>query len=91
VCISVADPGCFIRDPDPIIFSSRIKDPDPNFFSVRDPGSYMKSGMQTTFFLLLMVSGAKSQSWSMVIIKMSGIRIRKKFIPDPEHWFALTN
>jgi hypothetical protein len=56
---SVADPGCFIPDPDPTIFSSRIPHPDsdPNIFFIPDHGSYyMKSGMQTYFLLLLMLS-----------------------------------
>jgi hypothetical protein len=51
---SVTDPECFIPDPDPNIFSSRI-------LTCFHPESYMKSGMKT-FFLLLMVSGAKSLS-----------------------------
>jgi hypothetical protein len=44
---SVADPGYFIQDPDPTIFSSRIR--IQTFFH---PGSYMKSGMQIYFFLV---------------------------------------
>jgi hypothetical protein len=43
---SVADPGRFIPDPDPTIFSSRIL--IQTFFH---PGSYMKNGMHTYLFL----------------------------------------
>jgi hypothetical protein len=49
---SIADPGChfLIPDPDNTNFSSQIKDPE----------SYTKRGLQSSFFLALMLSGAKS-------------------------------
>jgi hypothetical protein len=46
---SVADPGCFILDPGSGFDHFLIPDLDPNIFS--DPGSYMKSGMQSYVFL----------------------------------------
>jgi hypothetical protein len=36
---SVADPGCFIPDPDPTIAPSRIWIPDPGDKKAPDPGS----------------------------------------------------
>jgi hypothetical protein len=39
VLCSVADPGCFIRDPDPTIAPSRIRIPDPGGKKAPDPGS----------------------------------------------------
>jgi hypothetical protein len=36
---SVADPGCFIPDPDPTIAPSRIRIPDPMGKKAADPGS----------------------------------------------------
>jgi hypothetical protein len=54
--LRIRDVLFLIPDPDPTIFSSRI--PDPNIFH---PRSYMKSGMQTYFFLAsIMLSVAKS-------------------------------
>jgi hypothetical protein len=80
---SIADPGCFISDPDPTIFSSRIR--IQTYFN---PGSYMKCGMQTYFFL---VSYAfRSKVLGLVILK----KIRDpvpggKKVPDsdPQHCF----
>jgi hypothetical protein len=39
VAISVADPGCFILDPDPTIAPFRIRIPDPGGKKAPDPGS----------------------------------------------------
>jgi hypothetical protein len=36
---SVADPGCFIPDPDPTIAPSQIRIPDPGGKKAPDPGS----------------------------------------------------
>jgi hypothetical protein len=38
VCSSVADPGCFIPDPDPTIAPSLIRIPDPGGKKAPDPG-----------------------------------------------------
>jgi hypothetical protein len=89
------DPGCFITDPDPKIFSVRIPDPDPNIFH---PGSYIKRGMKSkNYFMFLLVSGR-----SLKVKKIIGSRIWMKFIrdpggqkaldpgsliPDPQHWY----
>jgi hypothetical protein len=37
--LSVADPGCFIPDPDPTIAPSRIRIPDPGGKKAHVPGS----------------------------------------------------
>jgi hypothetical protein len=67
---SVADPGCFIPDPD--LFPMRI--PDPNIFH---SGSYITRVMKNknTF---IRVSEA-----SFNIQKDNSSQIRKKFIQDP--------
>jgi hypothetical protein len=39
---SVADPGCFIPDPDPTIAPSRIRIPDPGGKQAPDPGSRIR-------------------------------------------------
>jgi hypothetical protein len=52
-----------------------IPDLDPKIFFIPDPGSYMKSGMQTYFILASNVFRSKVY----VIVK----KIREKFIPDP--------
>jgi hypothetical protein len=39
LCASVADPGCFIPDPDPTIALSQIRIPDPGGKKAPDPGS----------------------------------------------------
>jgi hypothetical protein len=70
---SVADPGCFVPDPDQNIFSFRIPDLDPNIFFIPDLGSwiphlvsYMKSEMQTY------VLWFQEQS---LIVSVTGIKI----------------
>jgi hypothetical protein len=70
---SVANSGCFI--PNPAIFSSRIPDSDSNIFLIPDPGSYMKSGMQTYFYLAFYAFRSK------VLVLVTGI---VKKIEDPE-------
>jgi hypothetical protein len=77
VCSSVADPECFMQDPDLTIFSSRI----PTFFN---PGSLIKSGIQTYFFL----ASYAFRNKVLVLVIVKEIRnprsgIRTKFIPDP--------
>jgi hypothetical protein len=57
-----------------------ILDPDPNIFS---SGSYVKSGMQTNFFLASYAFGSKVLV--LAIVKKIGdprCGIRKKFMPD---------
>jgi hypothetical protein len=58
-----------------------IPDRDSNIFFIPDPGSYMKSGMQTSFFLLLILY-FQEQSHSRSL-KDPRTGIRKNFIPDP--------
>jgi hypothetical protein len=48
-------------------------------FFIPDPGSYMKSGMQTFF---LAYSGFRSKALFLVTVKK--IRDPEKFIPDPD-------
>jgi hypothetical protein len=59
---SVEDTGCFIPDPG----SDHFLIPGPrsrsNHLFIPDSGSYMKSGKQTYFLLILMLSGTKSYS-----------------------------
>jgi hypothetical protein len=55
---SVADPGCFIPDPDPTIAPSRIRIPDPGGKKAPDPGSESATPMSTVgqsnnFFCLI--------------------------------------
>jgi hypothetical protein len=69
---SVADPGCFIPDQDPTIFSSRI--PDPKMFFIPDPGFYMKNGINY-FFL----ASYAFRSKVLVLVRDHGTEIR-----DPE-------
>jgi hypothetical protein len=64
-------------DSDPTIFSSRIPDPDPNIFH---PGTYMKSGMNTYFFLAAYAFCSKVLV--LVLVKGSGIR-KNSYQPDP--------
>jgi hypothetical protein len=56
----VANPGCFILDPDPNIFTSHALDPDPTFFH---PGSlilHKKRDRKNPFsFFLFLVSRSK--------------------------------
>jgi hypothetical protein len=57
---SVADPECFIMDPGSRSDHFLIPDPDSNIFSSRIPYPKWKLEYKLTFFLLLMLSGAKS-------------------------------
>jgi hypothetical protein len=71
---SVADPGCLI--PDPTIFSYRIQ-------TLFQPGSYMKSGMQTYFFAPY---AFRNKVLTLIIVKKirdPRSRLRKKFTPEP--------
>jgi hypothetical protein len=71
-------PGCFTLDPGSDHFLiPDPPDPDPNIFH---PGSHMKSGMQTYFFLASYAS--RSKVLDIVIVKK--IRDPEKFTPDPD-------
>jgi hypothetical protein len=83
----IADPGCFISDPDPNNFPSRIRT-----FFIPDPESYIKKRdsnknywyrvpVPVPFFLLFMVLGA---SLNRQKDPDPGSRIHNKFIPDPD-------
>jgi hypothetical protein len=74
ILYSVADPRCFIPDPDLTIFSSRIR-----IQTYSHPGAYMKSGMQNYQYSFLCF---QEQSLSLIQIDL-GSGNRKKFIPDP--------
>jgi hypothetical protein len=81
VAVSVADPGCFIQDPDPTIFSSQVR-----IQTFIHHGSYMKSGMQTYFFL---ASYAFRSKVIVLVKKKSGIRDPEKTHPG-SRWVKST-
>jgi hypothetical protein len=75
---SVADPGCFIPDPDPTFFSCRIQ-------KLFHPGSRILHEKWNTNLLFLASYAFKSKVLVLVIVK----KIRnpgsgKKLIPDPD-------
>jgi hypothetical protein len=81
---SVAGPGCFLPDPGSGSDHFLISDPGSRIriqtFFIPDPGSYLKSGMQTYFFL------ASFNYKSKVFVpthsqKDPGSEIRKKIHP----------
>jgi hypothetical protein len=85
VVFSVADPGCLIPDTG----SDNFLISNPGFGSKHFfiAGAYMKSGMQTYFFLDSYAFRTKVPV--LVLVKKTWdpeSEIRKKFIPDPDPW-----
>jgi hypothetical protein len=82
---SVADPGCFIPDPDPTIAPSRIRIPDPRGKKAPDPGSDL-------FFLQILFTYPGSGSDHCSIpdprsrSRIRGVKKHRIPDPDPQHY-----
>jgi hypothetical protein len=84
---SVTDPRCFIQDPGSGTDQFSHPGSGSKHFYIQDPGTFMKSGMQTYFFLAFYAFRSKALVL-VIVIKIrdprSGIQDPEKFILDPD-------
>jgi hypothetical protein len=87
---SVADPGCFIPDPDPTIAPSRIRILDTGGKKAPDPGSdlLLYKGYYQILFAYP-VSGSDHCSISDPGSRIQGVKKHQIPDPDPQHWTVI--